>query len=822
MDWLISDLRFGARLLWKNKGFTASAIATLAICVGVNTAVFSVVHSVVLKPLPFPEADRVMLMHNSYPGAGAVRASNGVPDYHDRLRDMTVFEEQALYNTPDLTIGSAGSVQQVRGMGVTPSFFRLLRTKPLLGRIFTENEGEVGQERKAILSYALWQEQYGGDPSAVGQDIRIYGNPYTIVGVLPRGFVFLDPQVRVYRPLAFTAEQKSDESRHNNGWEMIGRLKPGATLRQAQAQLDAINAANMEKFPHFKQILANVRFSTLVVPLQDDVVGSIRKTLYLLWGGAAFVLLIGVINITNLAVARGSVRLRELATRITLGAGRWRVTRQLLVENLLLTAGGACLGLILGYWGLAALRLLHIERIPRGGEITLDLTVVLYALGLSLLSAVVVGVIPLVQGLRVNLTSIIREDVRTASGSRAARMLRNGLVVAQVAFALVLLMGAGLLGASFRRVLAIETGFVSEQVVTATVALPAVRYKDDAALRSFMDRTLEKIRRVPGVLQAGAANSIPFGTSFNDSVILAEGYVMKPGESLISPDNVTVTPGFFETMKVPLREGRLFDGRDTPESPKAIIIDERLARKFFPGVTAVGRRMWRPASAEALLDPSKGAEYYTIVGVVGSMKLRALVDTEERFGSYFFPFSQNTDSGMSFAVKTATDPSVIKAALRKAVNEIDPELPVYDALTMQERIDSSLTSRRSPMILSVGFGAVALFLAAVGVYGVLAYLVAQRRREIGIRMALGSGTDRIFQLVFQEGAVIIALGCALGVLCCWLLSRYVASILYGVEPLDPMVMALVSLTLVAVAVAAATLPALRATRVDPLVALRQE
>ena len=822
MDWLISDLKFGARLLWKNKGFTASAIATLAICVGVNTAVFSVVHSVVLKPLPFPEADRVMLMHNSYPGAGAVRASNGVPDYFDRLRDMTVFEEQALYNTPDLTIGSAGSVQQVRGMGVTPSFFRLLRTKPLLGRIFTENEGEIGQERKAILSYALWQEQYGGNPSAVGQDIRIYGNPYTIVGVLPRDFVFLDPQVRVYRPLAFTAEQKSDESRHNNGWEMIGRLKPGATLRQAQAQLDAINAANMEKFPHFKQILANVRFSTLVVPLQDDAVGSIRKTLYLLWGGAAFVLLIGVINITNLAVARGSVRFRELAMRITLGAGRARVARQLLVENLLLTAGGACLGLILGYWGLAALRLLHIERIPRGGEITLDLTVVLYALGLSLLSAVVVGVIPLVQGLRVNLTSIIREDVRTASGSRAARMLRNGLVVAQVAFALVLLMGAGLLGASFRRVLAIETGFVPEQVVTATVALPAVRYKDDAALRSFMDRTLEKIRRVPGVHQAGATNSIPFGTSFNDSVILAEGYVMKPGESLISPDNVTVTPGFFETMKVPLREGRFFDERDTPESPKAIIIDERLARKFFPGVAAVGRRMWRPASAEALLDPSKGAEYYTIVGVVGSMKLHALVDTEERFGSYFFPFSQNTDSGMSFAVKTATDPSVIKAALRKAVNEIDPELPVYDALTMQERIDSSLTSRRSPMILSVCFGAVALFLAAVGIYGVLAYLVAQRRREIGIRMALGSGTDRIFQLVFREGAVIIALGCALGVLCCWLLSRYVASILYGVEPLDPMVMALVSLTLVAVAVAAATFPALRATRVDPLVALRQE
>ena len=822
MDLLMNDLKFGARLLWKNKGFAATAIATLAICIAVNAAIFSVVHSVVLRPLQFPESDRVLLVHNSYPGAGVERASNGVPDYYDRLRGVTAFEEQALYNTPNLTIGSAGSVQQVRGMNVTPSFFRLLRTKPRLGRIFTEEEGEVGKQRKAILSHALWMELYGGDQSVIGRDIRIYGNPYVIVGVLPEDFVFLDPRVRLYRPLAFTAEQKSDQSRHSNNWEMIGRLKPGTTLGQVQAQLDAINAANMERLPHFREVLANARFTTRVVPLQDDVVKPIRKTLYLLWGGAAFVLLIGIINVANLAVARGSVRLRELATRFALGAGRWRITRQLLTESILVTACGAAVGLLLGYWGVGSLRALHIERIPRGSEISLDGTTVSYILGLSLLAAVAIGTIPLIQGLRVNLVSVFHEDVRTGTAGRGARVLRNSLVAAQVAFALVLLMGAGLLIASFRQVLAIHPGFVPEQVVTGSVALPSVRYQDDAAMRSFAQRSLEKIRALPGVLEAGITDTIPFGSDFGDSVILAEGYVMKPGESLITGDNMSVTPGYFEAMKVPLMEGRFFDGRDTPDSARVIVVDERLARKFFPGMNAVGKRMWRPTNVEALQDPQKGAEYYTIVGVVGSVKLRALVDAEERIGSYYFPFSQNPDSGISFAVRSAGDPVALKAGMRRVVTEVDPELPFFDALTMQERIDDSLTNRRSPMLLSLCFGAVALFLAGVGIYGVLAYLVAQRTKEIGIRMALGSDAQGIFGLVFREGAAIIATGFVLGVLCSWLLGRFMESILYGVRPLDPVVMSLVSLALIAVALAATTLPAWRATRVDPIIALRQE
>ncbi len=822
MDLLFNDIRFGARLLWKNKGFAATAIATLAICIGVNAAIFSVVHSVVLRPLPLPEPDRILLIYNSYPGAGVERAATGVPDYYDRLRDTDVFEEQALYNRPNLTIGEAGSVQQVGGMGVTPSFFRLLRVQPRLGRIFSEEEGEVGKERKAILSYSLWQELYGGDESVLGKDIRIYGNPYTIIGVMPRDFTYLDPDVRLYRPLAFTPEQQSDDARHNNSWEMIGRLKPGATIRQAQSQIDAINRTNLERFPQFREILINARFGTRVVPLQDEVVKDIRSTLYLLWGGAAFVLLIGIINIANLAVARGSVRMKELATRFALGAGSWRVVCQLLTESILMTAGGASVGLLLGYWGLRLLRLLHIERIPRGSEISLDAMVVLYVLAVSLVVGVAIGIIPVAQALRANMSSVFREEARTTTGGYGVRMLRNSLVVTQVAFALVLLMGAGLLIASFERVLAIRPGFVPEQVVTGSTALPAVRYRDPAALRGFMQRAMEKIRALPGVLQAGATNSIPFGSDFSDSVILAEGYIMKPGESMISGDNMSVTPGYFEAMKIPLIEGRFFEESDGPDSPRVIIIDERLAHKFFPDTRAVGKRMWRPTSVEALTDPQKGAVYFNIVGVVAGVRLRGLVDVEERVGSYYFPYAQNPDSGVTFAVKTAGDPGATLGAMRKAINDVDPELPLYDTRTMQERIDSSLTSRRSPMLLSIAFGAVALFLAGVGIYGVLAYLVAQRTKEIGIRMALGSDSKRIFRLVFREGALIVTAGFLVGVACSWLLGRYMESVLYGVRPLDPVVMACVSLTLIVVALLASTLPARRATRVDPIIALRQE
>ena len=820
MESLLQDLKFGAKLLWKDKGFASTAVATLAICIAANTAIFSVIHAVVLKPLPLPESDRLLVLYNSYPNVGVKRAENGVPDFYDRRRAVAALEDVALYSDQGLNVGDRDSVQRLDGMGVTPSLFRLLRAKPLLGRIFAEEEGEIGSERKVILSYSLWQELYGGDKSTVGKDLRIYGNLHTIVGVMPRDFLFLDPRVRLWRPLAFTAEQKQEY--HSNSWEMIGRLKPGATIQQAKAQVDALNAANLELIPQLKPLLINAGFHTKVFRLQDEVVRDIKGTLYLLWGGVLFVLLIGAVNIANLALARSSARMNELVTRFALGAGRWRVARQMVTESLLLTICSALIGLVLGWWGMRIFTILRLNEIPRGSEIAMDGTVVVFILALAFLVGVAIGIIPVLHVLKADLNLLFRSEGRTGTSGRGARFLRNALAVAQIAFALILLVGAGLLLASFRQVLAVKPGFSAENVLTGTVALSAVQYKGDPELRTFMGRALEKIRALPGVVVAGVTDSIPFGQNSSDSVIFAEGYIMKPGESAVSPNQVVVTPGYFEAMRVPLIEGRLFDSRDTADSLNVIIVDQRLARKFWPGSSPVGRRMWRPSGPEDLLQPGANSRWYAVVGVVGSVKLRALVDPDERAGAYYFPYDQSPRSSPTFAVRTAGELPAMIPALRKSIMEVDAGLPLFDVRTMEERIDESLIARKSPMVLAMGFGLVALFLAGVGIYGVLAYAVAQRTREIGIRMALGSTAERTFKLVVGEGFMLLGAGFALGLAGTFALAKYVESLLFGVRPMDPYVLAGVAAILALAAVVACVLPAQRAARVDPVVALRQE
>ncbi len=821
MESLFRDIRFGLKLLWKDRGFTLTAVTTLSLCIGANAAVFAIIYSVVLKPLPFPEPDRIFIMYNSYPNAGVKRASNGVPDYYDRLRDVTAFEEQAFYNNQGVTIGEKGSVQQVESMGITPSLFRLLRVRPFLGRNFTEEETEIGNQRKVILSYALWQELYGGDRSVIGKDLRIYGNPHSIVGVMPRDFFFLNSKVRLWRPLAFTPEQK--KAYHSNSWEMIGRLKPGATMEQAQAQIDALNRANLDRLPELKPLLINAGFHTEVHPLKDEIVRDIKGTLFLLWGGVLFVLLIGAVNIANLALARSSARMKELAARFALGASRWRVTRQLVTESVLLTFLSAGAGLLLGWWGLRLLEILRMNRIPRGSEIAMDGTVVLFILALAAVVGVGIGVIPVLHANRIDLTTVFRIEGRTGTAGRGARMLRNTLVVSQVAFALILLTGAGLLLESFRRVLAVKPGFSYENVLTGTVALPSVRYKDGDTMRAFADSVLGKIRALPGVLGAGATDSIPFGHNSSDSVILAEGYTMKPGESVVSPNQIVVTPGYFEAMRVPLIAGRYFDRRDTPQSPRVIIVDQRLARKFWPDANPVGRRMWQPSSPQEFLQgPGKDTRWFTVVGIVGSVKLRALVDPDERVGIYYFPYSQSPRDDLTFAARTGVDPVTMARPEAEAVREVDPELPMFDVQTMQDRISESLITRKAPMLVAIGFSVVALFLAAVGIYGVLAYMVTQRTKEIGIRMAMGGTTKEIFQLVLNQGLLLLGIGFVVGMGGTVFLSRYLASQLFGVRPLDPLVLASVVGILAAVAVLASILPAQRAARVDPIVALRQE
>jgi predicted permease len=817
-----SDIRVALRLLWKDKAFTLTAALTLALCIGANTALFSVVHNVLLRPLPVPESGQIALMGNAYPGAGAaIGGSSGVPDYYDRLRDVKAFEEQALYNGRNHSIDQNGTPTRVRGTQATPSYFRLLRVAPALGRTFSEQEGEPGNEKKAVLSYALWQSQFGGDPQAIGRDIRLDGQPYIVIGVMPKGFYFLNPNVMLWTPLAFTAQQKSDAQRHSNNFQNIGRLKPGATIQQAQQQVDAVNAANLVRFPQYKELLINAGFHTTVERLQDSLVKEIRPTLYLMWGGALFVLLIGCVNVANLVLVRSRARMKELATRLALGAGRWRVGRQLITESVLLTLVSAGIGVLVGYAALRLLGTLNIQELPRGEEIRLDGVVIAYTLGIAAVIGFVLGLIPVANVLPANLTVVLREEGRSGTAGVGARTLRRALVVAQVGFAFVLLVGAGLLFASFRQVMAVDPGFNMEGVLTASINLPRTRYGDDDKLRTFTDEALRRLRALPGVSAAGATDTIPFGNNNSDSVIIAEGYQMKPGESVISPNRVEVTPGYFNAMGVKLIRGRFFDDRDAPTAQQTAIVDEKLAKRFWPNQDAIGRRMYLPQDINNLLAVNDKTVYLYVVGVIRDLKLHTLTEDKETVGAYYFPMAQSTSSGMTFAVKTAGDPLALSNSVRGALSELDRELPVFDIQTMDARMEKSLVTRKSPVLLSLSFGAVALFLSAIGIYGVLAYLVTQRTKEIGIRIALGSSTRSIFELVLREGLVLIAAGFGLGAIGAVTLRKSLESQLFGVSATDPFVLVAVTAILALVAVAACALPARRATRIDPIVALAE-
>ncbi|PYR62910.1 MAG: hypothetical protein DMF91_05110 [Acidobacteria bacterium] len=820
-----NDLRVGLRLLAKDKAFTITAGLTLALCIGANTALFSVVHNVLLRPLSVPESDRILVMENLYPAAGAYTGSAGVPDYYDRLRETTVFEEQALYNSSNVSIDQNGAPTRIRVTNVTPSFFRLLRVPALLGRTFDDPEGELGNEKKVVLSYALWQTQFGGDPHAVGRDLRLDGQPYTVVGVMPQSFFFLNPRIMLWRPLAFTLRQKSDEARHSNNWQHIGRLKPGATLERAQAQLDALNAANLVRFPQWKDLLINAGFQTRASRVQDNLVRDVKATLYLMWGGALFVLLIGCVNVANLVLVRSRARLKELATRLALGAGRWRVGRQLITESVLLALASAAAGLLIGYAALRALGTLNLQDLPRGSEIRLDGVVVAFTLVVAAAIGVVLGLIPVANVLPANLTSVLREEGRSGTAARGARTLRRALVVAQVAFAFVLLIGAGLLFASFRRVLAVDPGFTADGVLTASITLPQSRYADAAALRSFTDEALRRIRALPGVVAAGTTSTIPFGGNHSDSVIIAEGYQMRPGESLISPSSVVVSSGYFTAMGTKLVSGRFFDDRDGPaaRSQQLAIVDQKLARRFWPDKDPVGRRLYFPESIENVFATTDRTEWFTVVGVVSEVKLDAIDEGAHTVGAYYFPYAQRPTAsrGITFAVKSAGDPRSSSNALRAAINDLDRELPVFDLQTMDERMEKALVTRRSPMVLSLSFGLVALLLSAIGIYGVLAYLVTQRTKEIGIRIALGSSARAIFDLVLREGLLVIGAGFLLGAAGAAALRKSLESQLFGVRATDPLVLATVTTVLALVALTACVLPARRATKIDPIVALTE-
>jgi predicted permease len=705
-------------------------------------------------------------------------------------------------------------------MAVTPSFFKLVGIYPARGRAFTAEEGEVGNEHRVILSNGLWRQLYGGDPSAIGRELRLGGTPYTIVGVMPPGFVFVDTEVRLWIPIAFTAAQKTEY--HNNNWSSIGRLKPGATIARVQAQINFLNAANLERMPEWRDALINAGFYTKVEPLQHTLVKGVEGALYLLWAGAVFVLLIGGLNITNLALARWSVRSKEIATRLALGASRAQIARQSIVENVLVAGAGGIAGVLLGIALLRELAVIGLDRFPRANEVRIDGTVMLVSLGLPVAMGVLVGLVPLAGAFKVSLSGMLREGSRTGTSGMRTRRLRQALVSAEFGLAFILLAGAGLLLASFRHLLAVDPGFTTKRVVTASTNAPQSRYSGDGDLRALMNRALDSIRRLPGVADAGATTAIPFGNNFNDSVILAEGHVMKPGESMLAPTYLSVTPGYFKTMEIAVVRGRCFEERDNESAPPVILVDEQLARHFWPNNDPIGQRMYMPENAGELTHPGPNTRWYQVVGVVRSVRLADLAGTGSETGTYYFPYAQHPMRAFTFAVRTRGDLIGVTRMMHTALAQIDPELALFDVRTMGERAALSMSSRRTSLTLALAFGGLALFLSAIGIYGVLAYLVAQRRREIAIRMALGSTGAAVVRLVLKEGFLLVGIGLGLEFAGAAALQKAIVSQIYDVRPSDPLVIVGVCLLLGTIALAACAVPARRATLIDPIEVLRYE
>jgi predicted permease len=822
MERLAQDLRFAVRLFRKDRAFALTTILTLALCIAANTAIFTVVRSVLLRPLPYPESDRLVFLYDSFPGAGVERAGTSVPNYFDRLAMTDVFESQALYQSGGFRVGQGTGAESVASMNVTPSFFTVLKAPAARGRLFTEDEGTPGRNRVTVLSWTFAKRQPGGVDGILGRELLLNDERYTVVGVLTEAFTFLNPEVRLWVPLAFTAEERGEDRRHSQNHDQIARLAPGVTLAQVRPRIDAMNAAIVERSGPMKPVLINAGYRTEIGSFTADLVRNVRSALQMLWGGVACLLLIAAVNITNLSLARATGRMKEVATRHALGAARARVVRQLVTETTLLTLVGGGLGLALGFWSLGALTSLGLADIPRAHEIRMDAVVVVFILGLAAALGVVVGAVPAMHVAGVNLSIVLREDSRTGTAGRGARAVRGALVVAQVALAFVLLIGAGLLLASFRQLLGVDPGFTAAHVLTGRVSPLTTRYPDANALRSYTARALDRIRALPGVEAAGATSFLPFSWDGSSSVIIPEGYVVSPGESVVSPNQLYVTPGYLEALRVPLRRGRFFAESDTVNAPGVVLVDERLAKRFWPDSNPVGRRMYLPQTPEDVVKPGPRATWLQVVGVVGTVKLKGLIEGENaRVGAYYLPYAQDPARGIGFAIRSASDDVTgTKAAVERALAEIDPEVQLFDSFAMRERVDRSLDSRRAPMLLLVMFGGVALLLASLGIYGVLAYQVGQRTREIGIRIALGSDARGITRLVLREAIGLILVGLAVGMAGAIALRSVIASQLYGVGAFDARVIAAATVILGAAALFACAGPARRAARVDPAVALQ--
>jgi len=808
----MNELRFALRQLRKSPAFTFIAILTLALGIGANTAIFSVVNAVILRPLPYQAPEQLVWIWETSPKNEIEEEPLSFPNFNDFRQQAQSFEAVGAFTgAAPILSGADGEPERLTGAAVVGDFFSVLGVEPVLGRKFVPEENEDGKNRVAILSHAFWQRRFGADPGLVGQQIQLNGNQYTVVGVMPPTFqdavAAARRPVELWMPLAVTERMRS--ARRSDFLSVIARLKPSLTVEQARAELKGIASRLEQQYPD-----TNTNWSVIVEPLHETLTGNVRPALLILLGAVAFLLLIACANVANLLLARASARQREIAVRSALGASRARIIRQLLTENMLLSLAGGVAGLFIAWWGTRALLALSPGNIPRLSSVGLDPQVLLFTLLVSLVTGVLFGLAPALIVSKLNLNQTLKEGGRSSAEGAGGRRLRNGLAVAEVALSLILLVGAGLLIRSFLRLQEVNPGFNPDNLLAAELSLPSAKYAENQQVVNFYDQLLARVAEQPGVSSAALTTSLPLTGGGDILAFSVEGRPVARTDRTPDAEARVVNPDYFRTMEIPLRRGRVLTDQDAPDAPDAVVINEALARKYFAEEDPVGKRI-------TFGDPqAANVEWFNIVGVVGDVRQSTL--QAEPYPQVYSAYRQTPRRALTIVLRTAGEPTSMANTLRQQVWSLDRQQPLHNVRTVAQVLAQSIARPRFNTLLITILAGVALVLAAVGIYGVISYSVTQRTHEIGVRMALGASSSNVLRLVVGQGMLLAGMGLAVGVLGAFAVTRIMGTLLYGVSANDPFTYIALVLLLGVIALIASYIPARRAMRVDPVVALRNE
>jgi len=810
MNSLWQDLRYSLRMLLKRPGFTIVALITLALGIGANTAVFSVVNAVLLRPLPLPHSEQLIYVWEASRSDPADQGPVSPHNFTDERNRNQSFAAQFAFRYTSLALTGDGLPESLAAVEASADFGRVVAITPALGRSFSADEDQPGNNRVAVISDGLWKRRFGAQAQVIGQSVQLNGEAHTIIGVMPAGFNFPSPDIEVWKPLAL------DLSKYQRGThflQSLARLKDGVTFAQAQADLLAVGEQLEQEYPVDNN---DVMFKPVL--LRTEMVGEIEKPLLFLFGAVVLVLLIACVNVANLVLGRATARWKEIALRSALGASRWSLIRLLLTESVMLAVLGGALGLMLAAYGIEALMKINPDAIPLGHQVTIDGFVIVFTFAVSLATGVLFGLVPAWQATGTDLNRALREDSRTATGAGRLKLIRSGLVVAEIGLSLVLLAVAGLLLQSFWKLLHVNPGFRPENVVTCSINLPSVKYPSDWQQADFFRRTLDQARALPGVEAAGFATSLPFSGSRGSSSFSIDDHPTPRGADSPAADRHQVAPGYFQAIGIPLLEGRDFSDTDDRSHPGVVVINETAAKRFWPDESPIGKHLTIGMPQEVKLYGK--AVSREIIGIVGNVKHQELkADFQPEL---YIPMLQLPSSGMTLVVRGQSAAESLINGMRSAVLSVDKDQPIRRAQLLQTAIDRSLAARRFVTMLLMLFAGIALLLAGIGIYGVMSYTVAQRTHEIGIRLALGAQTGDVLRMVVGQGMRLAVIGLALGLFAAMIMTRLMQFLLFNVSASDPITFAAIALLLAGVALLACYLPARRATKVDPLVALRYE